>query len=94
MGEKPWIHRIPSTEAGMYIFLMCSIGSTAHFLMNYGGKLAPTGLGSITRSSDIVWVYGWKVLFFRKIPKCTRVIGVAIILFSLCLVASVQIEIK
>ena len=39
MEEEPWIHHSPSTQAMIYVLAMCSIGSIAHFCMNYGGKM-------------------------------------------------------
>lgn len=38
-----------------YTFGVCSVGAGAHFMLNYAGRLAPAGLVSVVRASDIVW---------------------------------------
>jgi len=91
LGEEPWILHIPSREAGICVLLICVTGAINQFLMNFGGKLAPAGLASIARSSDILWAYGWQVSIFRKIPIPTTILGAFMVLISLCLVATAQI---
>ena len=38
-----------------YTFGVCFVGAGAHFMLNYAGRLAPAGLVSVVRASDIVW---------------------------------------
>jgi len=76
-----------SSRVWMYLIAMGTVGSCAHFLMNYAGRLAPAGLGSIVRSSDIVWAYMWEIVVFGQMPQPLTWFGVALILVSLGAVA-------
>jgi len=87
MGETPWLLHFPSQQAAMYTLGVVTFGSMAHFMMNYAGKFAPAGLGSIARSSDILWAYGLEVIFLHQVPRQITLIGVALVGLSLCLVA-------
>jgi drug/metabolite transporter (DMT)-like permease len=52
--EGTW--KLPSnTTIWWYTFGVCSVGAGAHFMLNYAGRLAPAGLVSVVRASDIVW---------------------------------------
>jgi len=97
LGEGPWIWKanvLLDNTLLWNIFGMCFFGTVAHFLMNYAGKLAPAGLGSIARSSDILWGYLWELGMFRQVPTWTTWLGVAFVLFSIVLVALLQSESK
>jgi drug/metabolite transporter (DMT)-like permease len=52
--EGTWKMPIDST-IWWYTFGVCSVGAGAHFMLNYAGWLAPAGLVSVVRASDIVW---------------------------------------
>jgi drug/metabolite transporter (DMT)-like permease len=73
----------PSRTSWMYVMCLCCIGSAAHFLMNYAGRLAPAGLASVTRSSGLMWAYMFEVLIFREVPKASTIVGVVLIAMSL-----------
>ena len=77
----------PSTRSWLYIFAMCSIGSMAHFLMNYAGRMGPAGLSSIVRSSDILFAYLWQILIFDDIVTLATILGVICVLSSLIVIA-------
>lgn len=84
--EMKW--RIPpSHESWFYILGMCMIGSMAHFLLNYAARMAPAGLSSIVRSSDILFAYLWEVLIFGVTPMWTTILGVILVLTSLSVIA-------
>jgi drug/metabolite transporter (DMT)-like permease len=76
-----------TTKTWIYIFISCCFGTVAHFLLNYGGRLAPAGIASIMRSSGIIWSYLIEVLIFHEIPQGWTIIGVCLILTSLGVVA-------
>lgn len=77
----------PSTKSWLYILAMCSIGSLAHFLMNYAGRMGPAGLSSIVRSSDILFAYLWQILIFDDVVTLTTILGVICVLSSLIVIA-------
>ena len=54
--EGMWIAP-PSSRIYWLLFGMCSIGSIGQLMLNFAGRFAPAGLGSIARSSDIIWGY-------------------------------------
>uniref|UniRef100_A0A7S2R0F9 EamA domain-containing protein n=1 Tax=Eucampia antarctica TaxID=49252 RepID=A0A7S2R0F9_9STRA len=83
----PSWHWPTSKQAWLYILGLCSFGSVAHFLMNYAGRIAPAGLASIVRSTDIVWSYVMQILIFHAIPSRMTIWGVALIILSLSLLA-------
>jgi drug/metabolite transporter (DMT)-like permease len=73
----------PSRTSWMYVLCLCCLGSSAHFLTNYAGRLAPAGLASITRSSGLMWAYMFEVLIFGEVPKALTIVGVVLIATSL-----------
>ena len=77
----------PTTASWMYITGACISGSMGHFLMNYAGRHAPAGLGSITRSSGIMWSYLLEVLVFHQVPRISTIFGVTLIVASLVIIA-------
>ena len=56
-------------------------------LLNYAERFAPAGLGSIARSSDILFGYILEMIVFNEIPSWTTLIGVVLILIALTIVA-------
>jgi drug/metabolite transporter (DMT)-like permease len=66
-----------------YVFGACSVGAAAHFVLNYGGRLAPAGLVSVVRSSDIMWAYACEIAIFRQSPNTFTWMGVVLVLGSL-----------
>lgn len=53
-SEGKW--RMPSSKfIWSYVLGVCSVGAAAHFMLNYAGRLAPAGIVSVVRSSDIMW---------------------------------------
>ena len=84
--EGMWILP-PSARSFWLLFLMCCIGSMGQLLLNYAGRFAPAGLGSIARSSDILFGYILEMIVFNEIPSWTTLIGVVLILIALTIVA-------
>lgn len=84
--EGEWITP-QSQETWFYIFGMCTIGSVAHFLLNYAGRMSPAGLASIVRSSDILFAYVGEVWVFGVVPTWTTILGVIFVLSSLIYIA-------
>ena len=79
---------LPSTaKAWGYTLGICVFGSSAHFLMNYGGRIAPAGLSSILKSTDILWSYLIQIFVFKQIPSKLTIIGVLFIVISLIILA-------
>jgi len=76
-----------SWDAWLCILGISTFGSAAHFLLNYAARIAPAGLASITRSSEIVWGYAWEVLMFSQIPRRSTVEGVLLVCLSIGIVA-------
>jgi len=84
--EGEWITP-QSQETWFYIFGMCTIGSVAHFLLNYAGRMSPAGLASIVRSSDVLFAYVGEVWVFGVVPTWTTILGVIFVLSSLIYIA-------
>ena len=84
--EGMWI--VPPTSRSYWLLIsMCVVGGIGQLMLNYAGRFAPAGLGSIARSSDILWAYILEVIVFGERPKWTTLVGVILILISLCTVA-------
>jgi drug/metabolite transporter (DMT)-like permease len=77
----------PTQSSWMYVSGVCVFGSMGHFLLNYAGRYAPAGLGSIVRSSGIMWSYLLEVLVFHQVPQKSTILGVSLILVSLVTIA-------
>mmetsp|Transcript_12686 Transcript_12686/g.14318 ORF Transcript_12686/g.14318 Transcript_12686/m.14318 type:complete len:367 (+) Transcript_12686:72-1172(+) len=89
--EGMWVMP-PSAKSYWFLFGMCGIGSIGQLLLNYAGRLAPAGLGSIARSSDILWGYILEVIVFHEIPSWTTLVGVILILIALITVAYEKVK--
>lgn len=70
-----------------YVVGVCAVGGGAHFLLNYAGRLAPAGLVSVVRASDIMWAYACEILIFEQSPNKWTWIGVFLVLSSLLAIA-------
>jgi len=66
-----------------YVLGVCIVGAGCHFLLNFAGRLAPAGLVSVVRASDIVWAYCLEIGLFEQKPNKFTWMGVALILGSL-----------
>lgn len=84
--EGRWIVP-PNTTCWLYILAVCIIGSMAHFLLNYAGRISPAGLSSIVRSSDILFAYIGQIWVFGEVPTIYTMVGVIFVLSSLVVVA-------
>ncbi len=84
--EGQWILP-PNSTSWLYILAVCIIGSMAHFLLNYAGRISPAGLSSIVRSSDILFAYIGQILVFGEVPTIYTMVGVIFVLSSLVVVA-------
>lgn len=62
---------------------VCVVGAGCHFMLNYAGRLAPAGLVSVVRASDIMFAYCFEILFFAQRPNIFTWIGVILVLGSL-----------
>eukprot|EP00525_Craspedostauros_australis_P003384 CAMPEP_0198107960 /NCGR_PEP_ID=MMETSP1442-20131203/52_1 /TAXON_ID= /ORGANISM="Craspedostauros australis, Strain CCMP3328" /LENGTH=409 /DNA_ID=CAMNT_0043763139 /DNA_START=45 /DNA_END=1271 /DNA_ORIENTATION=- len=84
---------VPSQpDIWFYVFAMGMTGTSAHFLMNFAVQLAPAGLGSIVRSSNIVWAYIFEIIIFEEVPRFTTWIGVACVVTSLSIIAFQKVQ--
>ena len=77
----------PSLESWINVLSMSVIGSAAHFLLNFAGKLAPASLSSIMRSSDLMFAYVWEIFIFHQVPNLWTWTGVGFISLSLIMIA-------
>jgi drug/metabolite transporter (DMT)-like permease len=77
----------PTSLVWLDVFGVCSVGAAAHFLLNYAGRIAPAGLVSVVRSSDIMWAYLWEIMIFHQIPNRWTWMGVLLVLGSLVAIA-------
>jgi drug/metabolite transporter (DMT)-like permease len=75
-----------------YVFGACSVGAAAHFVLNYGGRLAPAGLVSVVRSSDIMWAYACEIAIFHQSPNMYTWMGVVLVLGSLLAIGREKIR--
>ncbi len=66
-----------------YVFGVCIVGAGCHFLLNFAGRLAPAGLVSVVRASDIVWAYCLEIGIFSQQPNRYTWCGVLLIMGSL-----------
>jgi drug/metabolite transporter (DMT)-like permease len=84
--EGSW--EVPSTLVVWgYVLGVCMFGAGAHFMLNYAGQLAPAGLVSVVRASDIMWAYAFEILIFEQRPNFWTWIGVVLVLGSLLAIA-------
>ena len=74
-------------EAWFYILGLCITGTSAHILFDYSGRIAPAGLSSMIRSTEVLWAYMIELVVFCEVPSVTTVVGVVLILGSLTMVA-------
>jgi drug/metabolite transporter (DMT)-like permease len=75
-----------------YVFGACSVGAAAHFVLNYGGRLAPAGLVSVVRSSDIMWAYACEISIFNQRPNMWTCMGVFLVLASLLAIGGEKVR--
>lgn len=75
-----------------YVFGACSVGAAAHFVLNYGGRLAPAGLVSVVRSSDIMWAYACEISIFNQRPNMWTWMGVFLVLASLLAIGGEKVR--
>lgn len=79
-------------ETCIDILFMVVLGSMAHFLFNFAGKYAPASLGSIARSSDILFAYIFQVVIFHQVPTIGTFIGSFLILISIASIALLKVR--
>ena len=83
--EGRWI--LPSTAQRSYVAGVCVIGAGTHFMLNFSGKLAPAGLVSVVRASDILWAYLIEIYWFGQRPNTLTLVGVTFVLGSILAIA-------
>lgn len=84
--EGRWI--LPSTaQTWSYVAGVCVIGAGTHFMLNFSGKLAPAGLVSVVRASDILWAYVIEIYWFGQRPNTLTLVGVTFVLGSILAIA-------
>lgn len=69
------------------VLAVCIFGLTAHFLLNFSARIAPAGLSSVVKSSEMVWAYLWQTLYFHQTPSVLTITGVLLICCSLVTIA-------
>ncbi len=89
--EGEWVIPVQS-EAWLLLFYTCAIGTVAHGLVNYAGRFVPAGLCSIIRSTDILWAYLLEVFVFHQVLTSTTIVGVALVLTSMTMIAWGKIQ--
>lgn len=75
-----------------YVSGVCVVGAGTHFMLNYAGRLAPAGLVSVIRASDILFAYGFELFIFGQKPNGYTWVGVILVLGSLVAIASEKIR--
>uniref|UniRef100_A0A7R9WPD1 EamA domain-containing protein n=1 Tax=Craspedostauros australis TaxID=1486917 RepID=A0A7R9WPD1_9STRA len=93
-GHMEWVERIDGVwsmhrdpKILMYLAAMGLTGTAGHVMLNFAARLAPAGMGSIVRSSNIVWAYVFEVVVFQQVPQSTTWVGVLLIFVSLAIIA-------
>jgi len=71
----------PMGEAWIDILILTLIASVGHYLFNHAGRFCPAGIGSIVRSTDVMWAYLWEIGVFKVKPNFLAITG-AILVFS------------
>jgi drug/metabolite transporter (DMT)-like permease len=88
MGPLEGQWKLPSSPLiWWYVMGVCGVGAGAHLVLNYAGRLAPAGLVSVVRASDIMWAYACEILIFEQLPNTYTWIGVVLVLGSLLAIA-------
>ena len=82
----PWIVP-PDAYAWGSILGACVFGSAANALLNYAGRIAPAGLSSIVKSSEMVWSYLLQAWLFDAVPTAQTLVGVVLICGGLVVIA-------
>jgi drug/metabolite transporter (DMT)-like permease len=82
----------PTFRVWCHVFGVCSIGAGAHYLLNYAGRIAPAGLVSVVRSSDIMWAYAWEIIIFHQTPNKWTWLGVLLVLSSLVAIGFQKVQ--
>ena len=82
----------PTFRVWCNVFGVCSIGAAAHYLLNYAGRIAPAGLVSVVRSSDIMWAYVWEIIVFHQTPNKWTWVGVLLVLSSLVAIGFQKVQ--
>jgi drug/metabolite transporter (DMT)-like permease len=66
----------------LYLFLTIVTGLLSQWTLNFAGRVARAGLGSIVRCSDIVWAYGFEILIFHEEVNLYTILGFCSVLLS------------
>ena len=89
--EGRWIW--PSTaQTWSYVAGVCVVGAGTHFMLNFSGKLAPAGLVSVVRASDILWAYLIEIYWFGQRPNKLTLVSVTFVLGSILAIAVEKIR--
>merc|ERR1719320_229187 len=76
---KDWV--FPKGEHWVDILMMIIFASVGHYMMNHGGRFCPAGVGSILRSTDVMWAYLWEITVFKINPNFWAIIGALLVFF-------------
>jgi len=84
------------TFSGNKMFLALAIlsGLLSQWTLNYAGRKARAGLGSIVRCSDIVWAYGFEILIFHEDVNLYTIIGFLSVLLSVFFVGVTTLAVR
>jgi len=77
---EDWV--FPKGKHWVDISFMILCGSVAHYMMNHAGRICPAGVGSILKSTDVMWAYIWEITVFQVIPNFWAIIGAILVFFS------------
>eukprot|EP00469_Lotharella_globosa_P002332 CAMPEP_0167805890 /NCGR_PEP_ID=MMETSP0111_2-20121227/21468_1 /TAXON_ID=91324 /ORGANISM="Lotharella globosa, Strain CCCM811" /LENGTH=417 /DNA_ID=CAMNT_0007703171 /DNA_START=38 /DNA_END=1291 /DNA_ORIENTATION=+ len=78
---------VPTAQEWLFIVPMCLIGTCAHLMLNYSGRLAPAGPSSLLRASDVLFAYLWEVFIFGEEVNAFTIVGAVLIMTGVGLVA-------
>merc|ERR1719447_181117 len=78
----------------MYLALAIFTGLLSQWTLNFAGRIARAGLGSIVRCSDIVWAYGFEILIFQEEVNLYTIIGFLSVLLSVFFVGVTTLTVK
>jgi drug/metabolite transporter (DMT)-like permease len=61
-------------------------------MLNFSGKLAPAGLVSVVRASDILWAHLIEIYWFGQRPNTLTLAGVSFVVGSILAIAVEKIR--
>ena len=69
-----------------------AFGFVGQFLKTKSCQYIEGGVGSIVRSTDVLWAYSWQIIFFDAIPTLLTLVGALCVVFPVILISTVKIR--